>query len=110
MYLHGHVTARRTNYFSATKIEWMLREREGVEAASKEGRVRFCTVDALIVHHLTRGARCATEPTNASRTLLFDIEARATEERRGELRAGRAPAGLFDFGDRPGEAGVKLAS
>ncbi|MEE8469354.1 MAG: glycerol kinase GlpK [Planctomycetota bacterium] len=67
-------------YFSGTKIEWLLRERTGVAAAAAEGRVRFCTVDALIVHHLTGGARCATDPTNASRTLLFDIDERAWNE------------------------------
>ena len=64
-------------YFSGTKIEWLLREREGVSQAAEAGRVRFCTVDALIVHHLTRGETCATEPTNAARTLLFDIGRRA---------------------------------
>jgi glycerol kinase len=76
---HGDLVHARTGlvldpYFSATKIEWLLREREGVRAAAEAGRVRFCTVDALIVHHLTGGERCNTEPTNASRTMLFDIE------------------------------------
>jgi glycerol kinase len=64
-------------YFSATKIEWMLAHRPEVLRAAQAGRVRFATVDALIVHHLTGGAVCATDPTNASRTLLFDIDARA---------------------------------
>ena len=64
-------------YFSGTKVEWLLRERPEVAAAARAGSARFCTVDALIVHHLTGGARCATEPTNASRTLLYDIEERA---------------------------------
>ncbi len=40
----------------------------------------------------------------------FDVDARATEDLRGELRAGRAPSGLFDFGDRPGGSAVKLVS
>ena len=57
-------------YFSATKIEW-LRASDARLAADD---VRFGTVDALIVQHLT-GA-FATDPTNASRTLLFDLEAR----------------------------------
>jgi len=64
-------------YFSGTKIEWLLSERPAVAAAARAGRVRFCTVDALIVHHLTAGERLATDPTNASRTLLFDLDARA---------------------------------
>jgi glycerol kinase len=64
-------------YFSATKIEWMLRERPTVAAAASRGDLCFCTVDALLVRHLTGGTVCATDPTNASRTLLFDIERRA---------------------------------
>ena len=64
-------------YFSASKIEWLLAEREGVASAARSGNLRFCTVDALIVHHLTGGEVCATEPTNASRTMLFDIDAGA---------------------------------
>ena len=63
-------------YFSGTKIEWLLAQREGVADAARAGRVRFCTVDALIVQHLTAGERCATAPTNASRTLLYDIDAK----------------------------------
>ena len=58
-------------YFSATKIEW-LRASDARLAADD---VRFGTVDALIVQHLT--GVFATDPTNASRTLLFDLEARA---------------------------------
>jgi glycerol kinase len=63
-------------YFSGTKIEWLLSQRDAVAAGARAGRVRFCTVDALIVHHLTGGKQCATDPTNASRTLLYDIDAR----------------------------------
>lgn len=58
-------------YFSATKIQWM-REHEPRLA---EGDVRFGTVDAMVVQHLT--GTFATDPTNASRTLLFDIEQQA---------------------------------
>ena len=61
-------------YFSGSKIEWLLRNRPEVAEAARAGRVRFCTVDALIVHHLTRGATCATDPTNASRTMLCDLD------------------------------------
>ncbi len=63
-------------YFSGTKIEWLLRNAPGVRAAVDQGRCAFVTVDALIVHHLTRGQALATDPTNASRTMLFDIERR----------------------------------
>ncbi len=63
-------------YFSATKIEWMLAHRPGVAEAARAGHLRFCTVDALVLHHLTRGEECATDPTNAARTMLYDIEAK----------------------------------
>ena len=67
-------------YFSATKIEWMLKNDLAVRAAAKRGAVRFATIDALLVSHLTRGERLATDPTNASRTMLFDIEARSYDD------------------------------
>ena len=67
-------------YFSGTKIEWLLRERGVVADAGRGGRLGFATVDALIVNHLTRGERWVTEPTNASRTLLYDIDQRAWSE------------------------------
>ncbi len=63
-------------YFSASKMEWMLREQAPVKAAAERGTLRFVTVDALIISHLTGGERTATDPTNASRTMLFDIERR----------------------------------
>lgn len=63
-------------YFSGTKIEWLLQHGAGVQAAAQKGRCVFATVDALIVHHLTGGETLATDPTNASRTMLFDIDRR----------------------------------
>ena len=60
-------------YFSATKIEWMLREDAALRDQASRGEIRFCTVDALVIHHLT-GGEFKTDPTNASRTMLFDIE------------------------------------
>ncbi|MFT4541310.1 MAG: glycerol kinase [Planctomycetota bacterium] len=72
-------------YFSATKMEWMLREDPAVETAAREGSLRFLTVDALIVDHLTRGEVLATDRTNASRTMLFDIEKRVWSPEMCEL-------------------------
>ncbi len=60
-------------YFSATKIEWMLREDAALRARADAGEVVFATVDALVLAHLTEAAVWATDPTNASRTMLFDI-------------------------------------
>jgi len=56
-------------YFSATKLEWLL-ARAGGEAA----RAAFGTVDTWLVHKLTAGGAHVTDPTNASRTMLYDIE------------------------------------
>ncbi len=60
-------------YFSATKIEWLLRNVDGLADRAREGRALFGTVDAWLIFKLT-GER-ATDPSNASRTLLYDIAA-----------------------------------
>ncbi len=57
-------------YFSATKLEWLLRER--AKGIAPE-RLAAGTIDAWLVWKLTNGAVHATDPTNASRTMLFDI-------------------------------------
>lgn len=57
-------------YFSATKLEWLLRER--AQGIAPE-RLAAGTIDAWLVWKLTNGAVHATDPTNASRTMLFDI-------------------------------------
>ena len=79
---HSAEVAARTGlvidpYFSATKAEWLIANDEDVRAAADAGDLRFLTVDGLIVHHLTRGERWVTDPTNACRTMLFDIGARS---------------------------------
>jgi glycerol kinase len=59
-------------YFTATKLEWMLGH--GVEA---DADLAVGTVDAWVVRHLTGGAAHVTDPTNASRTLLYDLRTAA---------------------------------
>ncbi len=59
-------------YFSATKIEWLLREVDGLAERARDGRAVFGTVDAWMLYKLT--GEHVTEPGNASRTLLLDIE------------------------------------
>ncbi len=59
-------------YFSATKIAWML-DTGGLRERAEAGEVVFGTVDSWIVWRLTGGDVFATEPTNASRTMIFDI-------------------------------------
>ena len=58
-------------YFSATKIEWLLRNVDGLAERARDGRAVFGTVDAWLIFKLC-GER-VTDATNASRTLLFDI-------------------------------------
>jgi glycerol kinase len=62
-------------YFSASKIEWLLRE-ERLLDRYKASDLAVGTIDSWLVWQLTAGAVHATDPTNASRTMLFDINVR----------------------------------
>jgi glycerol kinase len=75
---HGALIAARTGllldpYFSATKLAWLLDTVDGARAAAQAGHLAFGTVDSFLLWRLTGGAVHATDATNASRTLLFDI-------------------------------------
>jgi glycerol kinase len=67
-------------YFSATKIGWLLDNVQGARAAAEQGRLAFGTVDSFLLWRLTGGKVHATDATNASRTLLFDIGRGAWEQ------------------------------
>jgi glycerol kinase len=58
-------------YFSATKIEWLLRNVDGLEQRAREGRAVFGTIDSWLIFKLS--GEHVTDPTNASRTLLMDL-------------------------------------
>jgi glycerol kinase len=60
-------------YFSGTKLKWLLDERHDIAEKLRTGGALFGTIDAYLVYRLTRGATFATDSTNASRTLLFDL-------------------------------------
>ena len=60
-------------YFSATKIKWILDNVEGAREKAEEGRLLFGTVDTWLVWKLTDGKVHITDCTNASRTMLFNI-------------------------------------
>jgi glycerol kinase len=60
-------------YFSATKIAWLLDHVEGARAHAEAGHLAFGTVDSFLIWRLTGGRVHATDATNASRTLLYDI-------------------------------------
>jgi glycerol kinase len=60
-------------YFSATKVQWMLDNVEGARARAERGELLFGTVDAWLIYRLTAGRVHATDPSNASRTMLYNI-------------------------------------
>ena len=60
-------------YFSATKIAWILDNVAGARARAERGELAFGTIDSFLLSRLTGGQVHATDVTNASRTLLFDI-------------------------------------
>ena len=60
-------------YFSGTKIKWILDHVEGAREKAGRGEILFGTVDSWLLWKLTGGAVHATDVTNASRTMLFDI-------------------------------------
>ena len=60
-------------YFSATKIKWILDNVDGARERAKRGELLFGTVDTYLMWQLSRGKIFATDYTNASRTMLFNI-------------------------------------
>ena len=60
-------------YFSGTKIKWILDNVPGARKRAEEGKLRFGTVDSWLVWQLTKGEVHITDVTNASRTMLFNI-------------------------------------
>lgn len=60
-------------YFSATKVAWILDHVDGVRARAETGKLAFGTIDCFLLWRLTGGKQHATDATNASRTLLFNI-------------------------------------
>lgn len=60
-------------YFSATKIKWILDEVDGARERAERGELAFGTVDTYLLWQLSKGKIFATDYTNASRTMLFNI-------------------------------------
>ena len=67
-------------YFSATKIVWYLEEIDGLRSRAARGEIAFGTIDSWLVWNLTGGDVHATEPSNASRTMLFSLRDGAWDE------------------------------
>lgn len=61
------------SYFSATKVKWILDHVSGARKKAEEGKLLFGSIDSWLIWKLTGGKVHATDQTNASRTMLFDI-------------------------------------
>ncbi|MBZ0330483.1 glycerol kinase GlpK [Halomonas sp. ANAO-440] len=90
---HSELVQARTGllidpYFSATKLSWLLDNVEGARKRAEQGELAFGTVDTFLLWRLTGGQVHATDATNASRTMLFNIH---TQQWDDELLA------LFDI-------------
>jgi glycerol kinase len=75
---HAEMIARKTGlvpdaYFSGTKLAWLLDHVPGARARAERGELAFGTVDTWLTWNLTGGAVHATDASNASRTMLFDL-------------------------------------
>src|SRR6267378_1995428 len=82
---HEELVSARTGllldpYFSGTKVAWMLDHVAGARARAERGELAFGTIDSFLLWRLTGGRVHATDVTNASRTLLFDIHAQSWDE------------------------------
>ena len=84
----GELIRRRTGlppatYFSAGKLQWMLESSSPLRRAAQDGTAYFGTIDTWLLWNLTggpSGGRHVTDPTNASRTMLMDLETLAWDE------------------------------
>ncbi len=87
---HESIVAAKTGliidpYFSGTKVAWILDNVPGARARAERGELLFGTVDCYLLWRLTGGKVHATDATNASRTLLFDIHTGAWDDDLGKL-------------------------
>jgi len=76
---YGEMIRRKTGleldaYFSATKLTWLLDQIPDARQRAERGELAFGTVDSWLVYKLTDGVRHVTDPSNASRTLLFNLQ------------------------------------
>jgi len=92
-------------YFSGTKIAWVLDNVAGARAAADAGRLAFGTIDTFLLWRLTGGQVHATDATNASRTMLFDIHRQCWDD--DLLARLKVPASILpDVRDSAGDFGI----
>ena len=82
---HGPLIQQRTgllidSYFSASKIAWLLENISGARSLADSGKLAFGTVDSWLIWKITQGRVHATDVTNASRTMLFNIHTGAWDQ------------------------------
>ncbi|MBA2965492.1 MULTISPECIES: glycerol kinase GlpK [Ramlibacter] len=95
---HADLIQQRTglrvdSYFSATKLRWLLDHVPGARAQAERGELAFGTIDSWLLWQLTGGALHATDVSNASRTMLYDIHRHAWDAELLELL--QVPAALM---------------
>ena len=97
---HGHsdLVQRKTGlvidaYFSGSKVRWLLDNVAGARQRAERGELAFGTVDSWLIYKMTNGALHITDPSNASRTMLFNIHSGQWDEELLELLG--VPAGLL---------------
>lgn len=71
--IHARTGLKLDAYFSASKLQWLARHREDLRTQLAEGSALIGTIDTYLIYRLTQGRVFATDSTNASRTLLYDI-------------------------------------
>lgn len=80
-YVTEHTGLLIDAYFSATKIKWILDNVEGAREKAEKGELLFGTIDTWLIWWLTGGKVHATDYSNASRTMLFDIDKLCWDEK-----------------------------
>ncbi len=72
-FIHSRTGLKLDPYFSASKLQWLLQNKPDIKEQLTKGKALVGTIDTYLIYRLTKGDVFATDPTNASRTLLFDI-------------------------------------
>jgi glycerol kinase len=92
-------------YFSGTKLRWILDNVPGARQKAEAGEILFGTIECFLLWHLTEGKVHATDATNASRTLMFNIKSQDWDDELLNLLA--VPRGMLpDVRDNSGDFGV----
>ena len=83
--IHKKTGLRIDPYFSAGKLVWLLEHVQGLRELAEQGHVAFGTIDSWLVWNLTQGAQHVIEASNASRTMLMNLQQQTWDEELLEL-------------------------